>query len=204
MFIKTHQSVYRNIPLTVCKLYFDKTDFKVSALIKSLYLFIDHAVRLVGSSFPNLLCWKPEVLTTGLPGKFQSHHIHTAFEILFTYHKINPFKVYNSIFLVYFRVVQSLPPSILVYFCPSMQNILEYFKPKRNLYLLAITAYFPQSHQPQEITSLLSVTMKVLVAQSCLTLCDPMDCSPPGSAVHGILQIRILEQVAIPFSRGSF
>ena len=40
-------------------------------------------------------------------------------------------------------------------------------------------------------------------AQSCLTLCDPMDCSPPGSSVHGILQARILEWVAIPFSRGS-
>ena len=35
------------------------------------------------------------------------------------------------------------------------------------------------------------------VAQSCLTLCDPMDCSPPGSSVHGILQARILEWVAI-------
>ena len=41
----------------------------------------------------------------------------------------------------------------------------------------------------------------VLVFQSCLTLCDPMDCSPPGSSVHGISQARILEWVAIPFSR---
>ena len=39
--------------------------------------------------------------------------------------------------------------------------------------------------------------------QSCPTLCDPMDCSPPGSSIHGILQARILEWVAIPFSRGS-
>ena len=39
--------------------------------------------------------------------------------------------------------------------------------------------------------------------QSCLTLCDPMDCSPPGSSVHGILQARILEWVAMHFSRGS-
>ena len=43
----------------------------------------------------------------------------------------------------------------------------------------------------------------VLVAQLCLTLCDPMDCSPPGSFVHGIFQARILEWVAISFSRGS-
>ena len=42
------------------------------------------------------------------------------------------------------------------------------------------------------------------VTQSCLTLCDPMDYSPPGSSVHGIFQARILEWVAISFSRGSF
>ena len=41
------------------------------------------------------------------------------------------------------------------------------------------------------------------VSQSCLTLCDPMDCSLPGSSVHGILQARVLEWVAISFSRGS-
>ena len=41
------------------------------------------------------------------------------------------------------------------------------------------------------------------VTQSCLTLCDPVDCSPPGSSIHGILQARILEWVAISFSRGS-
>ena len=38
--------------------------------------------------------------------------------------------------------------------------------------------------------------------QSCLTLCNPMDCSPPGSSVHGILQARILGWVATPSSRG--
>ena len=43
----------------------------------------------------------------------------------------------------------------------------------------------------------------VLAAQLCPTLCDPMDCSLPGSFVHGILQARILEWIAIPFSRGS-
>ena len=41
-----------------------------------------------------------------------------------------------------------------------------------------------------------------LVAQSCLTLCDPVDCGPPGSFVHGIFHARIVEWVAIPFSRG--
>ena len=45
--------------------------------------------------------------------------------------------------------------------------------------------------------------VKVSVAQSYLSLCDPMDCSLPGPSVHGILQAEILEWVAIPFSRGS-
>ncbi|ADY76802.1 PP287 [Orf virus] len=41
------------------------------------------------------------------------------------------------------------------------------------------------------------------VAQSCPTFCDPMDCSLPGSSIHGILQAKTLEWVAISFSRGS-
>ena len=59
--------------------------------------------------------------------------------------------------------------------------------------------YFPRTLKPLSSTSDLSV----LVAQSCLTLCNPMDCNPSGSSVHGILQVRILEWVAISFSRGS-
>ena len=45
--------------------------------------------------------------------------------------------------------------------------------------------------------------MHVKSLQSCVTLCDSMDCSPPGSSVHGVFQVRILEWVVIPFSRGS-
>ena len=67
----------------------------------------------------------------------------------------------------------------------------------------------PSVHQhlvpPRRIVNLLgSVKVKVLVAKSCLTLWGLMDCSPSGSSVHGILQARILEWVAVPFSRGSF
>ena len=43
----------------------------------------------------------------------------------------------------------------------------------------------------------------VTLLQSCLTLFDPMDCSPPGSSVHGILQARIMEWIARPSSRES-
>ena len=44
----------------------------------------------------------------------------------------------------------------------------------------------------------------VLVAQSCPALCNPIDCSSPGSSAYGILQARKLEWVAIPFSKESF
>ena len=48
-----------------------------------------------------------------------------------------------------------------------------------------------------------SVKMKVLVTQLSQTLCDPMDCCPPGSSVHEIIQEKILQWVAISFSRVS-
>ena len=57
------------------------------------------------------------------------------------------------------------------------------------------------SHKKLKYRIYHSVT--VLVTQSCPTLSDPMDCSPPGSSVHGILQAGILEWTAISFSRGS-
>ena len=48
-----------------------------------------------------------------------------------------------------------------------------------------------------------SVRACMLVTQLCLTLCNPVDCSPPGSSVCEILQARILVKAAVPFSRGS-
>ena len=54
----------------------------------------------------------------------------------------------------------------------------------------------PETLYPDEV--------RYLVPQSCPILCDPMDCSPPGSSVHGLLQARILEWVALPFCRGIF
>ena len=47
------------------------------------------------------------------------------------------------------------------------------------------------------------VQVCVPLPQSCPTLCDPIDCSPPGSSVHGSLKARVLEGIAMPFSRGS-
>ena len=56
---------------------------------------------------------------------------------------------------------------------------------------------FPEGNQKMKSE------VKVLVAQLVPTLCNPMDCSLPGSSVQGGLQARIVEWVAIPFSRGS-
>ena len=57
--------------------------------------------------------------------------------------------------------------------------------------------------EPKDETELLESHGGGLVAKSCPTLCDPIDCSLPGSSIHGIFQTRILEWVAISFSRGS-
>ena len=57
----------------------------------------------------------------------------------------------------------------------------------------------PVSTAAESLTNWTAVACSV--AQSCPTLCDPTDCSPPGSSVHGILQARKLGWVAIPFSR---
>ena len=52
-------------------------------------------------------------------------------------------------------------------------------------------------------SNLIEVESESEVAQLCPTLCDPMNCSPPGSSIHGIFPARVLEWVAISVSRGS-
>ena len=55
----------------------------------------------------------------------------------------------------------------------------------------------------KSVIEIYSYNMHVFCTQSCQTLCDPLDCSLPGSSVHGILQASILEWVVISYSRGS-
>ena len=83
-------------------------------------------------------------------------------------------------------------------------------------HLLHLVACLDDHHQVQELypslgeTNLISpglirdVCACAQSLQPCLTLCDPMDCSLQGSSVHGILQARILEWIAISSSRGIF
>ena len=56
---------------------------------------------------------------------------------------------------------------------------------------------------PETITTLLTCyeCLSAKSLQSCPTLCNPMDCGPPGSSVHGLFQVRKLKWVAMPFSR---
>ena len=68
---------------------------------------------------------------------------------------------------------------------------------------LVITLYLQTFLTHSVFRNQLTLCMHAKSLQLCLTLCNPMDCSPPGSSVHGILQARILECVAMPFSRGS-
>ena len=62
--------------------------------------------------------------------------------------------------------------------------------------------YNPWGHKESDTTAAAAVAAKSL--QSCPTLCDPIDGSPPGSSVHGIFQAGKLEWVAISFSRGKY
>ena len=59
----------------------------------------------------------------------------------------------------------------------------------------------PSPTSPNQLNTISLNYVKVFITQLCLTLCNPMDCSLPGSSVHGILQARILEWAAISFSR---
>ena len=64
-------------------------------------------------------------------------------------------------------------------------------------------SYQEYSKNQMDVNVLRRAESESEVAQSCPTLFDPMDCSLPGSSLHGILQARVLEWVAISFSRGS-
>ena len=97
--------------------------------------------------------------------------------------------------------------NLSLYSDQHLKNLLAFFVARK---------FRPRSQDPQLFVQILqcnfqllllpsleSRNIKVLVPESCLTLCDPMDCSPPVSTVDGILQANILEWVAISFSKGS-
>ena len=75
---------------------------------------------------------------------------------------------------------------------------------EENTYCLRLKEQFARSRETGVCwTCVRACVLASSVAQLCPTLCDPLDCSPPGSSVHGIIQARMLEWVAIFSSRGS-
>ena len=73
----------------------------------------------------------------------------------------------------------------------------------RLLRAVGLTQVVPETLGEPRIPFLWGLLYLVLVTQSCLTLCNPMDCSASGSSVHGIFQAKIQEWVAISSSKGS-
>ena len=72
-----------------------------------------------------------------------------------------------------------------------------------SVFLLLEIFFLPSLFGEFLVILTINVCVHAKSLQSCLTLCNSMDCSPPGFPVHGILQARILEWVAFPFSRES-
>jgi len=98
-----------------------------------------------------------------------------------------------------------------VWYSPEPRH-LEGVKPHQFQYWMQSCSDKPSLEQPTTTQSAVlfqTLNLGVVeseseseVTQSCPTLCDPKDCSPPGSSVHGIFQARVLEWVAIAFSNG--
>ena len=95
---------------------------------------------------------------------------------------------------------------VLICIYLMISNVEHLFTNPLTIYTSSLEthSFISSPHFPYWVVWVLYIFhMCVLLAQSCPTLCDPTDCSPPGFSVHGILQARILEWIAIPFSRGT-
>ena len=69
-----------------------------------------------------------------------------------------------------------------------------------NIYLVCLVIWFMNRKRGERYEMVLAAAAAAKSLQSCPTLCDPIDGSPPGFSVHGIFQARVLEWVAIAFS----
>ena len=120
----------------------------------------------------------------------------------------NPFHCCRLVSKISFVVNQSNTDQVYSIFKYLKTAIMSSFsEPSHSLasycrMFWSVSMYFGNVFCERDTTICMKV--KVIVAQSCLTLCDPMDCSLPGSSVHAILQARILECIAMPSSRGFF
>ena len=117
--------------------------------------------------------------------------------LLLLYNVLKSSRVISSNFISFNIILATLfPLSFHINFRISLSISLVYPKSCYGFYL-----YYVESSNSWHVC--VCVCVCVWVAQSCLTLCDAVDCSPPDSSVHGILQPRILQWVAISSFRGS-
>ena len=98
--------------------------------------------------------------------------------------------------------------SRFMYCCipPKKENLVKFSKNYTSLWYLKQNSPSPPSSQLSKmVASLVVQWIRILsrLAQSCPTHCNPMDCSLPGSSVHGIFQAIVLEWIVISFSKGS-
>ena len=91
-----------------------------------------------------------------------------------------------------FTLVYIQSQHLVCYLCPVFWVLNDF----------VVLVYISNALKRLRVSLCVYLLFIVEVSQSCPTLWDPMDCSLPGSFVHGILQARILERVAIPFPRG--
>ena len=119
---------------------------------------------------------------------FRSHPEGCLFTLLIVSFVVQKFLLLIRSYLFIFPFISNILPS--QFCCPSAQCCL----------VTTSMACFPIGNSPLPPLTLHSAC---LITQSGLTLCNPLDCSLPGSSVHGILQVRTLEWVVIYSSRGS-
>ena len=104
---------------------------------------------------------------------------------------------------MYGNVYVSVLRSQFILPCPSLTGSISWFSTSAHAVFHSSCTTLRSQQQRRMVPFAPYSLCMCSVAQSCPTLCDLMDCSPPGSSVHGILQARILEWVATPSFRGS-
>ena len=87
--------------------------------------------------------------------------------------------------------------------CADVWDLALHLSPSSALPLSLVSSHLPHHTNTRPLSSCVRGPCWSVCVQSCPTLCDPKDCSPPGSSDHGIFQARILEWVTVSFSRGS-